>query len=79
MDSIVPMAFGNLALDLVRQNQYGRLVCLRNGCYDSIPIDVVAAGNKKVIDVDKYYHTGRLRPKYESFARQPLFIMTNGA
>jgi 6-phosphofructokinase 1 len=76
MDSIVPMAFGNLALDLVLQGSSGRLVSLRNGCYDNVPIDVVT-GRKKVVDVAKYYNTERLRPTYESFVRQPLFIMTS--
>jgi len=76
MDSIVPMAFGNLALDLILQGASGRLVSLRNGCYDNVPIDVVT-GRKKVVDVAKYYNTKRLRPIYESFLRQPLFIMTS--
>jgi len=76
MDSIVPMAFGNLALDLILQGRSGRLVSLRNGCYDNVPIDVVT-GRKKVVDVCKYYNTERLRPIYESFLRQPLFIMTS--
>ena len=76
MDSIVPMAFGNLALDLVLQGASGRLVSLRNGCYDNVPIDVVT-GRKKVVDVGKYYNTQRLRPIYESFLRQPLFVMTS--
>jgi len=76
MDSIVPMAFGNLALDLILQGSSGRLVSLRNGCYDNVPINVVT-GRKKVVDVTKYYNTERLRPIYESFLRQPLFIMTS--
>ncbi|MDH3290706.1 MAG: ATP-dependent 6-phosphofructokinase [Gemmatimonadota bacterium] len=76
LDSIVPMAFGNLALDLVLSNTSGRLVALRNGVYDSVPIDVVT-GRKKVIDVAKYYNTDRLRPRYETFIRRPLFIMTS--
>ena len=75
LDSIVPMAFGNLALDLVLANTSGRLVSLRNGCYDSVPIDVVV-GRKKVVDVAKHYNAERLRPRYTSFLRQPLFIMT---
>ncbi|MBW2450719.1 MAG: 6-phosphofructokinase, partial [Deltaproteobacteria bacterium] len=76
MDSIVPMAFGNLAFDLVLSNTSGRLISLHNGCYDTVPIEVVT-GNKKVVDVEKYYNKGRLRPKYESFHRQPTFIMTS--
>ncbi len=76
IDSIVPMAYGNMALDLVLSNTSGRLVSLRNGCYDSMPIDVVT-GPKKSIDVGKYYNADRLRPRYETFVRQPLFIMTS--
>ena len=76
LDAIVPMAFGNLALDLVLSGSYGRLVSLRNGVYDSVPIDVVT-GRKKVIDVHKYYDAARMRPKYKTLLRQPLFIMTS--
>ena len=76
LDSIVPMAFGNLALDLVLQGISGRLVSLRNGVYDNVPIDVVT-GRKKVVDVNKYYNTKRLRPIYSTFSRQPTFIMTS--
>ena len=75
LDSIVPMAFGNLALDLILRQQYGRLVSIHRGYYDSVPITNVTA-EKKVVDVSKYYHTERLRPIYE-FDGAPLFIMTS--
>lgn len=75
LDSIVPMAFGNLALDLILKNIHGRLVILKNGRYDNAPLDVVTA-SKKFVDVDRYYNTERLRPKYNSFDFQPLLIMT---
>ncbi len=76
MDSIVPMAFGNLALDLILDGVSGRLVSLRNGCYDNVPIDVVSR-YKKVVDIRKYYSADRLRPLYDTFNRRPLFIMTS--
>ncbi|MGD2067257.1 MAG: ATP-dependent 6-phosphofructokinase [Gemmatimonadota bacterium] len=76
MDSIVPMAFGNLALDLILKGISGRLISLRNGVYDNVPVDVVT-GRKKVVDVHRYYNRDRLRPRYESFERQPTFIMTS--
>ena len=76
LDSIVPMAFGNMALDLVLAGTSGRLVSIHNGSYDTVPISIVT-GQKKVVDVEKYYDVERLRPKYESFLRQPLFIMTS--
>ncbi len=76
IDSIVPMAFGNLAMDLIGQKSFGRLVSLHNGCYDNVPIEIVT-DHKKVVDVAKYYNSERLRPNYDSFQRQPLFIMTS--
>jgi len=76
LDSIVPMAFGNMALDLVLSNISGRLVSIHNGSYDTVPISVVT-GQKKVVNVEKYYSTERLRPRFESFQNQPLFIMTS--
>ncbi len=75
IDSIVPMAYGNLALDLILKGIHGRLVVLRNGRYDNAPIDVVTSTNKKV-DIKRHYNAERLRPHYKSFEFQPLFIMT---
>jgi 6-phosphofructokinase len=75
IDSIVPMAYGNLALDLILKGIHGRLVVLRNGRYDNAPIDVVTSTNK-VIDIKRYYNVERYRPHYKSFEFQPLFIMT---
>ena len=76
IDSVVPMAYGNLALDLILKGTYGVLVVLKNGRYSNVPIDVVTSF-KKVVNVDKHYHTERLRPKYKSFEMQPLFIMAS--
>lgn len=76
IDSIVPMAYGNLALDLILKKIHGRLVVLRNGRYDNMPIDVVTS-TKKVVNVHKYYNVERLRPYFHSFEMLPLFIMTS--
>ena len=74
-DSIVPMAFGNIALDLILEKKSGRLISLRNGVYDNVPLDIIQ-GKKKLIDVEKYYDIDRMRPKYESFNKKSLFIIT---
>jgi 6-phosphofructokinase 1 len=76
LDSIVPMAYGNLALDLLLQGVHGRLVVLRNGRYDDMPIEVVTS-SKKLVEVEKFYNTDRLRPSYKSFEMKPLLIMTS--
>lgn len=75
IDSIVPMAYGNLALDLILQGVHGRLVVLKNGRYDNMPIEVVTSSSK-LVDVEKHYNTDRLRPFYKSFEMKPMFIMT---
>jgi 6-phosphofructokinase len=76
IDSIVPMAYGNLALDLILKKTHGRLVVLKNGRYDNIPIDIVTS-TKKTVNVERFYNTDRLRPHYKSFEMTPLFIMTS--
>ncbi len=76
IDSIVPMAYGNIALDLINEKSFGRMVCLRKGQYDNVPIEVVTS-TKKSVDVDKYYSTERLRPKYECFSMKSLFLVTS--
>ncbi len=74
IDSIVPMAYGNLALDLVLQGIHGRLVILKNGRYDNMPVDIITSTNK-LVDIEKHYNTERLRPVYESFIDKPLFLI----
>jgi ATP-dependent phosphofructokinase / diphosphate-dependent phosphofructokinase len=76
IDSIAPMAFGNLALDLLLKGVHGRLIVLKNGRYDNMPLDVVTA-TKKVVNVSHFYDTDRYRPIYENFEMKPLFIMTS--
>ena len=76
IDSIVPMAYGNLALDLILGRIHGRLVVLKNGRYDNMPIDAVTA-SKKIVNVKEHYNTERLRPNYHTFEMKPLFIMTS--
>jgi 6-phosphofructokinase 1 len=76
IDSIVPMAYGNLAFDLLLGKIHGRLVVLNNGRYGNIPIDAVVA-SKKVVNVKEHYNIERLRPHYKSFDTKPLFIMTS--
>jgi 6-phosphofructokinase 1 len=76
LDSVAPMAFGNLAMDLILDGKSGRLVNIRNGRYDNVPIDVVTS-RKKAVDVEKFYNTERLRPKYTRFEGAPVFIMTS--
>jgi 6-phosphofructokinase len=77
VDSIVPTAFGNLAIDLLLRGETGRMVALRDGRYGSVPIETVVA-SKKVVDVDRFYDTERYRPKYDAFGLQPMLVFGAG-
>lgn len=75
IDSIVPMVYGNLALDLILSGTHGRLVVLKDGRYDHVAIEAVTA-TKKLVNVREHYNMERLRPHYKSLASKPLFIIT---
>ncbi|MBN1538233.1 MAG: 6-phosphofructokinase [Anaerolineales bacterium] len=74
IDSIVATAYGNLAMDLILKGIHGRLVVLKNGRYDNVPIEVVVE-TKKVVNVEKQYNKERYRPNYQSITMKPMFIM----
>ena len=76
LDSIVPMAYGNLALDLILKGLHGRIVVLKNGRYDNVPIDVITS-SKKIVNVAEHYNTERLRPFYHSFEMKPFLLMAS--
>ena len=75
LDSIVPMAYGNLALDLILKGVHGRIVVLKNGRYDNVPIDVITS-SKKIVKLSDY-NAERLRPVYHSFEMKPFLLMAS--
>jgi ATP-dependent phosphofructokinase / diphosphate-dependent phosphofructokinase len=76
VDSIVPMAYGNIALELLLKGEHGKLVVLNNGRYGNLPIETVTA-TKKVVDINAHYNTERLRPQFSSFENKPWFLITS--
>ena len=72
VDSIVPMAWGNLAVQLLAKGESGKLVALHNGRYEAVDLNTVTA-YKRVVDVERYYDIERYRPTYASFELQPMF------
>ena len=65
---------GDNAIWLAKNGFYGRLVVLKNGRDDDVPLEVVT-NSKKIINLDKYYNIQRLRPHYHRFEMKPLFLM----
>ena len=75
IDSIVPVAYGNMALNLLLEGKSGRLVSLRNGKYGDVDLKEVTASKKRV-NLKKHYNPDRLRPEFRNFENKPLFIMS---
>ncbi|MBN2172138.1 MAG: ATP-dependent 6-phosphofructokinase [Candidatus Krumholzibacteriota bacterium] len=73
LDRMVARNFGNLAVDLLRQGQTGRMVCLREGRYDSVPLRYMVTGTKRV-DVQNFYDIDEYRAKTAHVQGMPMFL-----
>ncbi len=73
LDRMVAMSFGNLATQLIRRNETGKMVALHGGKYTTVPIEMVLAGRKRV-DVPSYYDIDVYRPKVRDFMGVPMFL-----
>lgn len=80
LDSIVPTAFANLALDLIIQEKSGLMVSINDGKYSAVSIENVKKNDKgqstKVVNVEMFYDTKRYRPIYKNIMGDPMLILT---
>lgn len=74
-DSMVPIAYGNIAMELILNDQTGRMASIRDGIYTSVDINDVCAGVKQV-DVANCYNTELLVPEIKHFYGKPILNMT---
>ncbi len=73
LDRMVAMSYGNLAVQLIRRNETGKMVALHGGKYTTVPVDMVLAGKKRV-DVASYYDIEAYKPKIHDFMGVPMFL-----
>ena len=73
LDRMVAMSFGNLAMQLVQRDDFGKLVALQGGRYTTVPIEIVLTGTKQV-DVEAYYDKVSYKPKVKDFLGVPMFL-----
>lgn len=73
-DSLVPTAFGNIAMDLILSNKTGMMTAIKNGVYTAVHISVIEKGTK-MVNIEKYYDTELLKPKVESYFALPQLII----
>jgi len=73
LDRMVAMSFGNLAIQLIRRNETGKMVALHGGKYTTVPVEMVLAGKKRV-DVASFYDIEQYRPRVKDFMGVPMFL-----
>jgi ATP-dependent phosphofructokinase / diphosphate-dependent phosphofructokinase len=73
LDRMVAMSFGNLAIQLIRRHETGKMVALHGGKYATVPLEMINAGKKRV-DVASFYDIDNYRPKIHDFMGVPMFL-----
>jgi 6-phosphofructokinase len=73
LDLMVAVNYANMALTLIGQAAWSRMVALRNGTYTSVPIQTVRQGIRRV-DVDELYDVEQYRPKVRHVDGKPMFL-----
>lgn len=73
LDRMVAMSFGNLAVQLIRRNETGKMIALHGGKYTTVPVEMVLAGKKRV-DVASYYDIDQYKPRVKDFMGVPMFL-----
>ncbi len=73
LDRMVAMSYGHLAIQLIKRNEYGKMVGLHGGKYTTVPVDMILAGKKRV-DVPAFYDIEHYRPNIKDFMGVPMFL-----
>jgi ATP-dependent phosphofructokinase / diphosphate-dependent phosphofructokinase len=73
LDQLVAITFANIAVDLLADGVFGRMVAVRDGNYAHAPLPSRALG-ARTIDVEAMYNTKRFRPRYEAKLGSPLLL-----
>jgi 6-phosphofructokinase 1 len=73
LDRMVAMSYGNLAMQLIRRGETGKMVALHGGKYTTVPIDMLLTGTKRV-DVPSFYDVEHYLPRVKDFMGVPMFL-----
>jgi 6-phosphofructokinase 1 len=73
LDLMVAINYANIAMDLILDQRFNRMVALRHGTYTHVPLKTVIEGVKRV-DVDELYDKENYRPKLRRVEGKPMFL-----
>ncbi|MCC6800229.1 MAG: 6-phosphofructokinase [Anaerolineae bacterium] len=74
LDLMVAANYAQMAMSLVEQGRFGRMVALQRGLYTDINMNTIMQGIKRV-NVAELYDVGQYRPKIRHVFGMPMFLM----
>jgi 6-phosphofructokinase len=77
LDQIVASTFANVAMDLVAEERFGRMVAIRDGKYAHTELPAPGSGARRV-DVERLYNADRFRPRYDGKLGSPMLLVGLG-
>ena len=73
LDQLVAITYANIAVDLLADGVFGRMVAVRDGNYAHAPLPARSLG-ARTLDVETMYNARRFRPRYEAKLGSPLLL-----
>ena len=73
LDRMVGFSFGALAVQLLEARTFGRMLSVKRGAYDHVPIETLLSGTKTV-DVEALYDPLAYRAKLARIEGMPMFL-----
>ena len=77
LDQIVSSTFANVAMDLLADGKFARMVAIRDGKYSETSLPAAGATARRV-DVEAMYTTERFRPRYDGRIGRPMLLVGLG-
>ena len=77
LDQIVASTFANVAMDLMADGVYGRMMAIRDGKYAHTELPAKGSVARRV-DVDAMYNLERFRPRYDGRLGLPMLLVGLG-
>jgi ATP-dependent phosphofructokinase / diphosphate-dependent phosphofructokinase len=74
LDQIVATTFANVAMDLVADERFGRMVAIRDGKYAETSLRETGREPRRV-DVEAMYNVERFRPRYDGRIGRPMLLV----
>ena len=74
IDQIVSSTFANVAMDLVAEGDFGRMVAIRDGKYAATSLPAPGEAARRV-DIEAMYNVERCRPRYDGRMGLPMLLV----